>query len=67
MIEKVTPEAPKGLHDDMAMSLALAYRCTRDVPRRILRRAQENMVDEFIRHRRVGRRQSNPIPWERKS
>jgi len=65
MVEKVTPEAPKGLHDDMAMSLALAYRCTRDVPRRILRRAQENMVDDFIRSRRVGRRQADPIAWGR--
>ena len=64
-VEKVTPEAPKGLHDDMAMSLALAYRCTRDVPRRVLRRAKENMVDDFIRSRRVGRRSNNPIPWER--
>jgi len=53
------------LHDDMAMSLALAYRCTRDVPRRILRRAQENMVDDFIRSRRVGRRQADPIAWGR--
>jgi len=29
---KVAPEAPKGMHDDCAMALALAYRCLRDVP-----------------------------------
>jgi len=64
-VEKVTPEAPRGLHDDMAMSLALAYRCTRDIPRRVLRRAQENIVDDFIRARRTNRRKDNPIPWDR--
>jgi len=64
-VQKVTPEAPSGMHDDMAMSIALAYRCTRDVPRRVLNRAQENVVDGFIRNRRVGRRKDNPIPWER--
>ena len=29
---KVTPEAPKGGHDDAAVAIALAYRCLRDVP-----------------------------------
>jgi hypothetical protein len=29
---KITPEAPKGGHDDAAVAIALAYRCLRDVP-----------------------------------
>ena len=64
VVQKVTPEAPKGLNDDMAMSIALAYRCTRDIPRRRIRNARRNMMDELLSDIKVRKMRSQPTPWK---
>jgi len=64
VVMKVNPEAPRGMHDDMAMSLALAYRCTRDVSRRKIRNARRSLMDELLSEVRVGRMRSQPSPWK---
>lgn len=61
-VRKVTPEAPSGLHDDLAMALALAYRCVRSAPAS-QRRGPKNRVDKFIRDRRTERLKNQALPW----
>ena len=53
-VERVTPEAPQGLHDDLADTLALAYRALRDLPRSALTQSRKrtNPIDELKRKRR---------------
>jgi len=63
VVRKVTPEAPRGLHDDMAMSVALAYRCTRDISRRQIRNARRSRMDELLKDIKVARMKSQPSPW----
>ena len=64
-VRKVTPEAPSGLHDDLAMALALAYRCVRSAPKSQQREAQRGHIDDFIKQRRVARIRRNALPWSR--
>lgn len=60
-IEKVTPEAPAGLHDDLAMSLALAYRCLRDIPRHALSRPRP--AQTLIERRKTQALRKQGSPW----
>jgi len=62
-VRKVTPEAPPGLNDDLAMSLALAYRCVRSAPLSHRREGQQNRVDAIIARRRAARIRSQALPW----
>ena len=55
VVLRVTPEAPRGMHDDLAMSMALAYRCVRDIPRRMLTQARRNRMDMLIKQTRAGK------------
>jgi len=64
-VRKVTPEAPSGLHDDLAMALALAYRAVRSAPPSQRREAQRGHMDDFIKRRRVDRIRRNALPWGR--
>lgn len=64
-ILKVTPEAPPGLNDDLAMGLALAYRCVRSAPVSQRRESAQNLLDSFIKQRRVERIKQNALPWRR--
>ena len=64
VVLRVTPEAPKGMHDDMAMSMALAYRCLRDIPRRLLTNARRNHMDMLISEQRAKKLRDMPIPWK---
>lgn len=64
-VRKVTPEAPSGLHDDLAVSLALAYRCVRSAPASQRREAQRSHIDDFIKQRRVARLRQSSLPWSR--
>ena len=64
-VRKVTPEAPAGLHDDLAMALALAYRCVRSAPRSQRRDSSRGHMDDFIRQRRVLRIREQALPWRR--
>ena len=63
-IFKVTPEAPKGLHDDLADSLALAYRCSVDIPSYVIRNAQQGLMDRLISKRRAKRIRSMRLPYK---
>lgn len=64
VIEKIAPEAPKGMHDDMAMALALCYRALRDIPHTQVNRRKINMMDKFLKMRRARQIKSNPYPWK---
>ena len=61
-VEKVAPEAPKGLHDDLAISLALCYRALRDIPPVQLRGQLQHKMEAFIDRRRA-RRHRTKTPW----
>ena len=63
-IFKVAPEAPKGLHDDLADSLALAYRCSVDIPHYVIRNAQQSLMDRLISKRRASRIRSMRLPYK---
>ena len=63
-VRKVTPQAPSGLHDDLAIALALAYRCVRSAPFAHRRESRQGYMDKFIRERRVARIRDRAIPWE---
>lgn len=62
-ILRVTPEAPAGLHDDLAMALALAYRAIRDTPPSLRREATEHRMDDAIKAARVRRIRKMATPW----
>jgi hypothetical protein len=64
-VRKVTPEAPSGLHDDLAMAMALAYRAVRSAPASQRREAQRGHMDDFIKRRRIDRIRRNALPWSR--
>ena len=65
-VRKVTPEAPRGLHDDLAMALALAYRCSRNARGRSHQETDRaNRVDSFIRQRRLERIRGQALPFRR--
>ena len=63
-VMKVTPQAPYGMHDDLAMSMALAYRCVRDIPQRKLTLARRNLMDMLISEVRATKRKYQPIAWK---
>jgi hypothetical protein len=62
-ILKVTPEAPSGLHDDLAMALALAYRAVRDTSPSLRREATEHRMTDAIKAARVRRIRKSATPW----
>ena len=62
-IRKITPEAPRGLNDDLAMALALAYRCTRSAPASQRREAMSSHMDKLLKERRIARIKSHALPW----
>ena len=64
VVERIAPEAPKGMHDDMAMALALCYRALRDIPHTQVSRRKLNMMDKFLKMRRARQIKSNPYPWK---
>lgn len=61
IVEKVAPEAPNGLHDDLSVSLALCYRAMRDIPASQRRGKMVHKMESFLSHRRKSRRQR--LPW----
>lgn len=65
VVTKICPEAPRGMHDDLAMSMALAYRCLRDIPRRKLTLARRNLMDVLISQVRSKKIKEQPIPWKK--
>lgn len=65
IIQRVTPEAPKGLNDDMAMSMALAYRCMREIPERRLEFARRNTMDMLLSRIKAESTRSQAIPFTR--
>ena len=67
VVMRVTPEAPTGMNDDMAMSIALAYRCMRDIPRRKLKLARRNLMDMLLSEVRASKIQQQPVPWKKNS
>ena len=60
-VKKTTPQAPSGLHDDLAMSIALAYRCLRDAPYMRRLQAAANKIDDHKLHMRAERRRQRPL------
>jgi|TARA_R100001530_G_scaffold95447_4_gene66387 hypothetical protein len=64
VVEKIAPEAPKGMHDDLAMSLALCYRALRDCPKYQIHSKREHLMDSLISERRRNNIMSKAIPWQ---
>ena len=62
-VRRVTPEAPPGLHDDMAMALALAYRATRDAPAHMAY-SRTHLMERHLDRRRAARILNKSTPWE---
>jgi len=62
-IRKVTPEAPPGLHDDLAMAMALAYRCVRSAPASQRRESSAGAMNAFIKERRIAKIRKSALPW----
>jgi hypothetical protein len=62
-IYKVAPEAPPGLHDDLADSLAFAYRCARDIPSYVIRNAREGLMDKLINKKRAKNIRMMRLPY----
>lgn len=63
---KVTPEAPNGLHDDCAISIALAYRALRDVPsswRMTPALTAQMRVKDIMAATRAGRLRARGLPF----
>tara|TARA_R100000664_G_scaffold9048_1_gene15046 strand:+ start:3103 stop:4641 length:1539 start_codon:yes stop_codon:yes gene_type:complete len=63
-IFKVAPEAPAGLHDDLSDSLALAYRCSVDIPQYVVSRAKQGLMDRLISRSRAKRIRSHRLPYK---
>ena len=66
-ITKVSPEAPPGLHDDLAMALALAYRAYRDAPSHKKRQSRDKMMEGMIARVKARKTKSRSLPWARNS
>ena len=64
-IRKVTPEAPPGLHDDLAVALALAYRCVRSTPPSQRRADLGARMSDFISKQRARQIKRQTLPWSR--
>ena len=67
VVVKVCPEAADGAHDDMAMSMALAYRCLRELPRRQIMDIKRSSMDRRLSERRAKNIRGQVIPWRRTS
>jgi len=67
VVVKVCPEAASGAHDDMAMSMALAYRCLRDLPRRQILDIKRSGMEHRLSQRRAKNIRGQVIPWRRSS
>ncbi len=65
IVEKVAPEAPRGMHDDMAMSLALCYRALRDIPAKQIRSQKMSLMDQLISKQRKKRITEHAYPWKK--
>ena len=66
-ITRVSPEAPTGLHDDLAVALSLAYRAYRDAPASKRRQSREKLMDAMTAQVRARRIRSRTLPWQRNS
>ena len=62
-VRKVAPAAPPGMHDDLAVALALAYRCLRSAPAAQQRAARRGYMDDLIQKQRAARISSQALPW----
>lgn len=63
---KLAPEAPQGAHDDLAMALALAYRCLRDIPpswRMQADLSNRNRIEDLLAASRARRIRSRALPF----
>ena len=65
--EKIAPEAPKGLHDDCAVALALCYRALKDIPPAQVRQQRKHRMESFISNQRSRRSRAQPSPWKTNS
>ena len=63
-VRRVTPEAPVGMHDDMAMALALAYRATQDGARAFRRERMGGYMDSHLQNLRAQRIRKQVLPWK---
>lgn len=64
-VYKVAPEAPSGLHDDLADSLALAYRCAASIPKYEVSNARRSLMDDLISDRRAKKNRQKVLPFRR--
>ena len=64
-IFKVAPEAPPGMHDDLADSLALAYRCSVDIPSYVVQNAKRSWMDNMLSSKRANRIRMMRLPYKR--
>ena len=60
--DKQRPDHPKGSHDDLLISLALALRCCKDIPLSILHNLRANIIDQAKRRMRA-KKARRAIPW----
>jgi hypothetical protein len=63
IVRRITPEAPSGLHDDLAMTLALAYRCLRDVSSKQRKHSTLSRIEDHKMRLRAERRNRQPLAW----
>jgi hypothetical protein len=63
-VRRVAPEAPVGMHDDMAMACALAYRATQDGARAFRREQMGNYMDARLTEARAKRIRRQVLPWK---
>lgn len=61
--DTLAPAAPPGLHDDLAMSLALAVYALRSVPQAQLTSSRQARVDHALGMVRAKRVLNGPMPW----
>lgn len=59
----VAPRAPKGKHDDISISTALAYVCSLGIPNMGTRDIKDSMMSRWKIQCKIDRRKSNPLPW----
>ena len=60
--DKQRPDHPKGSHDDLLISLALALWCCKDIPLSILHNLRANIIDQAKRRMRA-KKARRAIPW----
>lgn len=63
---KWTPSAPKGMHDDLAISTALALYAHSTIPSLATSSQKEKLMEQWIKTQRVSRLLSGDrLPWKR--